>query len=187
MKRLEAIEKSYQESLSYIKSVAQENTALGRFALWLLDTDSNPYEFLPENYARGFNTAEGIESLFRTISHALSDDGEICYPVVNGIPRITFADKRDSDIRDRVLRSFEKDMDRNEIYRRASQLAAGESLFKIEFLDSLDDFVRMYQRFREDELREYFLNDVEDCGFESAIDAYSIYQEFNPEWIKDIK
>ncbi|MBY3155244.1 hypothetical protein HFO56_23255 [Rhizobium laguerreae] len=62
---------------------------------WLLNTESNPYDFLMWSDARSFESAESFSGLLHMIHHALVDDGEITFVAVNGRPMIVFANEHE--------------------------------------------------------------------------------------------
>jgi len=65
---------------------------------WLFDTDINPYGlFHDDDWAESFDSAERFSSLCNEIYHAITDDGDISYVVVNKSPRIAF--KHECDIK----------------------------------------------------------------------------------------
>lgn len=62
-----------------------------RLVQWMLETDSNPYGYLQHTWAESIKTATGFASLLANISHAIHDDGDICFVTVNGEPKIVFS------------------------------------------------------------------------------------------------
>lgn len=67
-------------------------------ANFILETDINPYSFLPFGWEGSLYTAEGAESLLSIIHHALVDDGELCWinTDIHG-PLLAFEDKYETD------------------------------------------------------------------------------------------
>lgn len=62
-----------------------------RLVQWMLETDSNPYGYLQHTWAESIKTATGFASLLAHISHAIHDDGDICFVTVNSEPKIVFS------------------------------------------------------------------------------------------------
>ena len=71
---------------------ASDVAVLGR---WLLETEANPYGFLPERWAGSVETATGLVGLLNHLDHAMVDDGDVCFPVVDGCPKIAFLSEYD--------------------------------------------------------------------------------------------
>lgn len=62
-----------------------------RLVQWMLETDSDPYGYLQHTWAESIKTATGFASLLAHISHAIHDDGDICFVTVNSEPKIVFS------------------------------------------------------------------------------------------------
>ena len=115
MRKLKEFEKAYREALKNIAAFC-DDLELGELTRWMLETDANPYAYLPEGWASALETAEGFSSLLNHIHHAVYDDGDITFVTVNGEPRIVFAHQADSDFREAVLSQQEKDLEKRPIF-----------------------------------------------------------------------
>ena len=94
MLRLKNIEEKHQTDLKEIQvCLNDECEEMRAITNLLIQTDVNPYGFLPNEWANGFDTSSGFASLLHMIYHALVDDGEISFPIVNGEPRIRFVSR----------------------------------------------------------------------------------------------
>lgn len=63
MKRFDEFKKSYEESIEVIRRMMLDKDGkppMDELVKWLLETDANPYFFLEEKWANGFDTAEGF-------------------------------------------------------------------------------------------------------------------------------
>jgi hypothetical protein len=134
---------------------------------FLLETDANPYAIFPDNGGY-MGSAENFASLLHQIYHALVDDGDICFPVVNGEPRICFVWKHEDNIKKYVLSKTEQQMERNY-----------GSEYEITFLDNVDDFISAFKAFQIADIKRCFLKDAESQGIEFAVKHYSHYKCFD--------
>ena len=103
MKRFELFDFNHQQSISeineYLTSTKDYDKETITLIGWLLETDHNPYSIFHDMYdANGMSTSNGFAGLCNCIHHALVDDGDICFPVINNHPFISFKDKYDSNI-----------------------------------------------------------------------------------------
>lgn len=103
MKKFKQFEKKYNEAIKIINSFLNGPESMKGLANWLINTDHNPYSFLPENYAAGFCSAEGFASLLHMIHHAVEDDGDICFLTIGGTPAIRFVDRHSDNLEEKVL------------------------------------------------------------------------------------
>lgn len=112
MNRLEKFKESYDDAISSINRFIEGDDSQGLAVLtkWMLETECNPYGYLPHDWAGALSYAEGFAGLLHSINHALYDDGEMCFVSVNGTPRIVFEDKYEPDFATRVLSPGEREM-----------------------------------------------------------------------------
>lgn len=103
MKRFDEFKKKYDEAIRLINRMAEEPSSIKELVNWLINTEHNPYSFLPENYAAGFCSAEGFASLLYMIHYAVEDDGDICFLMINGTPSIRFIDRYSDNLEEKVL------------------------------------------------------------------------------------
>lgn len=82
-----------------------------KLALWMLETEHNPYGYLDQGYAKYTSTAEGFEILLSMLHHALYDDGDVTFVTVNKEPKIIFWDKWDDNLKSHVLTDMQKDLE----------------------------------------------------------------------------
>lgn len=172
MLRLKTIEQNHQDSLKTIKSfLDDESPEMRAITKLLCETDVNPYSFLPHEFANGFNTSSGFESLLHMIHHALVDDGEISFPVVNGEPRIIFVSAYEHNYEDYALNETEK-------YFKQKR----GNTYNIEVCASVFDFIELFEDYNSVEVRRWFIADASRRGIDFAVEHYSCYARFNPAW-----
>ena len=93
-------DKSYREAVDHLHGVV--DTKPGDYSYehavlvkWIIETDINPYSYLPQEWASSTESAEGMSSLCHVLHHAMYDDGDISFVSVNGKPRILFVHSGD--------------------------------------------------------------------------------------------
>lgn len=101
--RFEKFKKNYDEAIETIDSLLKGPESMKELANWLVDTNHNPYGFLPEAYAAVFDSAEGFASLLSDIHHAVEDDGDICFMTIGGVPSIRFICKYSDNLKEKVV------------------------------------------------------------------------------------
>lgn len=172
--RFKKIEENYKSSLEHINKclVDTKYPELQALTKLFLETDVNPYSFLPEYFAPAFDTAGGLSSLLGTIHHALYDDGDISFPVVNGEPRIVFANLQDSDYEDAVLNETERYFKKE----RGNRYVIGQCK------DTLD-FTKRFDSFHSKQVKNWFIDTAARFGVEFSVKHYChSYSQFDPEW-----
>ena len=187
MSRFQKFEKAYNEAIDSITLMLSDEDDVGLLANWLMDTDHNPYSFLPEAWAGAMGTAEGFASLLHMIHHALVDDGDISFPVVNGEPRIAFVWKHEDNARDYILTNQEKQMDTDGRMRAWRGLNPEESMYEITWLESVSEFIEQRDLYQAAEIKRWFANDAEIHGVDFAVKHYSSYKQFDSKWIDEVK
>lgn len=113
MNRFETYKKNYDEAVASIKSKIdvdseiikqypeyKEAAVLCKFLFECTDVDLYGY-VCHKNFGSSFCTdAQAFEVLCSTIYHAIIDDGDICYPVVDDRPRIAFISRYEAELKD---------------------------------------------------------------------------------------
>lgn len=171
--KMSRLTRRHESALEYIYSCLNNSSEPEMQAITrlLLETDANPYSYLPNLWAGHLDSATDLESLLHMIHHALYDDGEISYPVVNGEPRIRFQwPDDDKDIKF-TLCSVELDY-----YQRY------QKKFRVEFCKDIFDFVNRHKEYHRTDIRSCYIHDAARHGFDFANQVYSKYAVFDPEW-----
>ena len=140
MLRLILIEKNHKEALDsitkYLISPHQEMQTITHF---LLTTDVNPYEFLPQEYAGKFDTSEGFSELLDTIFNALIDDGEISFPIINSEPHIVFISQHETNYKEYLIQKVSS----AKFYKE----------FELLFCNDVYDFINKFDTYRLNKLK----------------------------------
>jgi hypothetical protein len=177
MSRFEKFEEAYNkaiESINRFLEPGRYEPQMNELVHWMLETDANPYAYLPEEWAGSVETAEGFASLLHYIHRVLYDDGDITFVTVNDEPRIVFAHQHDEDFRDRVLTDTEKDTQR----RRGGE-------YKIQVLDiDPNEFGPLYDEFQTKDLMRCFSADAGRNGVDFAVKHYKTYKAFSESWVQ---
>ena len=188
MSRIAAFKETHQKALEYIEQCkTSDREELRILTNWLLETDSNPYALFGDD-GNWMGTAENFAGLLHTFNHALNDDGDLCFPVVNGEPRIRFVSKWDAldHPKQYVLTSQERQMDEpGTIYRQFREIPDDQSIFEISVITDVKEFITVLEASQTADLRRYFMNDAEDFGLEFAAERYQGKRLYNPEWISE--
>ncbi len=172
MLRLKNIEENHQNALKEIQDfLNDECPEMRAITKLLLETDVNPYGFLPKEFASGFNTSSGVASLLHVIHHALVDDGEISFPVVNGEPRIIFISRWEDNYEEYVLNETEKHFKRER-----------GNTYIIERCGDVFDFIEKFEEYNSNEVKRWFITESARFGINVAVELYSRYAKFDPEW-----
>lgn len=164
---------------SVIKYTEPVESAPGfsEFVNWALATQSSGYGWLPVEWGGSLGSAAGAEMLFSHIWHALYDDGDISFVVVNDAPRIVFVNRFDSDFSDKVLTQS----DRMLAERRAK--IGGETTPLVVLDCSIAEFCAIHDAYEEKCVRRAFAFEAARWGVEFAVKNASRWSFWNPDWI----
>ena len=181
--KFDRFQKAYDDAILYIqKSLEPDNFEphMHKLVQWMLETDANPYGYLPHSFAGMVETAEGFMLLIRHIHHAVYDDGEITFVKVNDQPRIVFARSDDPDFRQNVLTETEQHMEN--IENRKFRVK-----YKITVLDiEPNEFPDLYDAYETAFLKKAFARDVAINDIEFAVEQYSKYKCFSNTWVDEM-
>ena len=188
MSRFQKFENAYNDAIAAIvHHMSSNNDDMRTITNWLINTDHNPYSFLQEGWAGSMSTAEGFASLLHTIHHALVDDGDISFPVVNGEPRIAFVWRYEPDVRKYILTEQEHLLDKESRIRTIRKLKDDESLYDISWLNNVSEFIEHRDRFFIEQLKGWYANDAETHGVSFATESYKKYKQFDPLWENELE
>jgi len=172
MLRLKNIEQNHQNTMKEIQDfLNDECEEMRAITNLLLETDVNQYGFLPENFANVFETSSGFASLLHVIHHALVDDGDISFPVVNGEPRIRFVSRWEDNYEQYALNETEKHFKRER-----------GKVYNIKQCKDVFDFIEKFNAYDYNETRRCFISDAARRNIDFAVEHYSRYVSFDPNW-----
>ena len=173
MHRLKLIEENYKKAVEHINRCLTDDKypELQAITKLFMETDVNPYGFLPEHFAGGFDTAGGMSSLLGAIHHALYDDGDISFPIVNGEPRIVFLHPYEDYYEDFVLNETEKHFKKN--YSNEYEVRRCSDVF---------DFIQKFEEYHSNEVINWFITEASRRSIEFAVEHFSHYARFDPDW-----
>lgn len=182
MNKFVKFQKAYDTAIDTITSFQQPGNLepqMNELVNWMLETDANPYAYLPEAWASSTYTAEGFAGLLHHIHYAIYGDGDITFVSVYDEPRIVFANRNDADFIDRVLTLHEKQ----------SLVFSVSREYDIKILDiEPNEFGVLYDQFQKDDIKHRFLDDAsrfEDV--EWTANNYRIYKCWDESWIEEAK
>ena len=184
MTRLQEFQRNYENAMSTIRDFMSGqhdhgDRPMSALVKWMIDTEINPYGFLPEDWAGQTTTVEDFSSLLRVISHALYDDGDITFVSVNDSPRIVFENRWDIAADHKLaLSQTEKHME-----ERSNRVR-----YTVEILDiKPEEFGPLVDAYERKQLRRYFMNDADMHGLEFAVKHYESNRLWNPDWIEEFR
>ena len=169
-------ESAHREALDNINHLLNEPSEMQGLVKWMVDTDANPYGYLPHGWAGALSSAESFSSLLDYIHHAVFDDGDITFVSVNGEPRITFQNQWDDGFRDRVLTEQELEMEKRAILGRVRSYEV--AVLNIE----PNEFGDTHDAWRVKDLKRCFSIDAARHGVAFANEHYMRYKFWTPEW-----
>ncbi|MCZ7862669.1 hypothetical protein O9X98_14940 [Agrobacterium salinitolerans] len=151
--KFEIWRESFEASLEKIAGyLSDTDPGMQRLTRWLMETATNPYDFLMPSDAATFSSADLFAGLLHSIHHALVDDGEISFVAVNGRPMIVFA--AHDEIENVELRG---DVEREIAERRGTPRS-------YELLGGVEDFIFRRDRYDEHKQASFALIDARRAG-----------------------
>lgn len=179
MTKFDTFKKNYEEAVETIHRFLKKPESMKGLVHWMMETNANPYSYLPEQWAGCVNSAEGFAGLLHYIHHAVEDDGDICFVKVNGEPRIVFAHPYDKGFKDKVLTNQEKVIEKRPILGKLRELY-------IEVLSiEPNEFGKIYDEYLIKDLKRCFSIDAGMNGVEFAKKHYSEYKCWADSWIEE--
>ncbi len=176
MNRFKLFKSNYNDAIKDIKLMLMDDDPATQHILnWLIETEHNTYGiFCDAHWAHAMTTAEGFSSLAHNIHHALVDDGDICFPVINRCPKIAFVSQHDTDVMKYLLRDYEK---RSHILPEPT----------VTFLKDVFEFTKAHDEFEVADLKRCFLSDAVRFDVSFAMDHYGNKKGFNRDWIDEVE
>lgn len=180
--KFEQFQQAYNEALDTINEFlkpSDNEPQINGLVQWMLETDANPYAYLPKEWASSLYTAENFADLLNYIHHAVYDDGDITFVTVNDEPRIVFANQHEENFRDHVLNNQEKEVEKNLICGRYNN-------YDIKVLDiEPNEFGALYNTFQRDHIKRCFIRDSTRFNVEWAANLYREYHCWDENWITE--
>lgn len=167
MIRIEDLDLAHEEAIQYILK-SRNDKDIGNFTNWLMETQANYYDIFSDHW-RSFNSSIDVECFLKVVYHALVDDGDVCFPVINGVPKLIFSDRYETT--PEVIKLMFRDVD--------------VSKMKLEFLDNIDEFIEQAELYHVNTIKQCYLCDLELHGEEMANSHYSKYKCYSQEWKND--
>ena len=159
MIKIEDFKKEHSTNMKRLNEYLNDDL-MGPIAEWIMQEKGNPYVWMDPNYYNQMRTLGGFISILHNIHHALVDDGEMCFPIVEGEQQLRFMDKWD------YIRTIgEPDAWAEDIY----------------------DFIENIEIIHREWLRNAFAFEASSKGVAETIKEYvARYPDFDPSWATDI-
>lgn len=155
-----------------------DSPPMNELVRWMLETDANPYGYLPHGWAGSVSTATGFQSLLHNLHHALYDDGDVTFVTVDDQPRIVFAHQYDDGFRERVLSKQEQDLEKERF---------DNTPYDIKILNiKPNEFGPLHDAYQAAWLKQCFLHDSR-CDIEHATEHYRKYQQWSESWVEEAR
>lgn len=184
MTQFSKFQESYNKAIETIELMlvpSEYEPPIHGLVKWMLETDANPYSYLPEYWAGRVGSAEGFAGLLEYIYHAVYDDGDITFVTVDDEPRIVFAYQSEENFRNSVLTKQEQDLEKRPVFGVVRERA-------IKVIDiEPDDFPGIYKDWQIKDLQRCFAVDAARMGLDFAIKHYSEYQCYSDTWPAECK
>lgn len=178
MNTFDKFKKNYDGAIASIKTFLEPteyDPPMHELVKWMIETDANPYSYLPYYWAGCLENAQSFTSLLHMIHHALYDDGDITFVTVNGEPRIVFVWRYEDNFNNYVLSDTEKDVVKRH----------GDDCYDIKVLDiKPSEFGSLHDTYYKNWLKGCFLSDA-GRGVECAADHYRKYKLWDESWIEE--
>jgi hypothetical protein len=148
--------KSFDDAVKTIEQYTKnKNPSMQALAQWLVAWPGNGYDLFHKSAWSSslHGSAEDFSGLLSHIHHAVVDDGDICFPVINGSPKIVFASRWDLQ-------------DNLEALKHPSD--AGFK-FEVTFLGNVEEFIAARNNYDRDDARRCFVGDAVRQGFDVVL------------------
>ena len=183
--RFEKFQQSYDEAIAGIHYLLETDKEyekdVSTLVKWLMETDINPYSFLPANWAECLEDAVNFYILCRHIHHALVDDGCINFIKINDSPRISFIEHygNDEEYKNWVLTEQEKDWGENGFGPHNKKME-----YIITHLKNVNEFITAIEEYETNTLKQFVKFAVCRKNLEQ-LEHYRECSRFNEEWIEE--
>jgi hypothetical protein len=184
MKKFDDFQRVHDAAIETIKQCLNNTTdspPMNELVRWMIETDANPYSYLPHNWAHSLETATDFESLLNQLHHALYDDGDVTFVTVDGCPRIVFANQYDEGFRTRVLTKQEKELESVPIRHGGWYMHYDVQVLAIK----PNEFGKLYDRYHIAWIKQCFLTDARRGNVEWTAQHYRKYKQWDESWIEE--
>ena len=172
MRQLREFEKNYHTAVEEINEYLKiEHSEFAELTKLFLDTDANPYGFCPAGWADGFCSAQGFISLLDTVYHAMYDDGDITFFVVNDEPKFGFFpnyDLNDNNCLNETQKIFKQRGNKYEYH--AVECA---------------ERIKLFREYHAKEVKRWFIQDATRFSVDFSRKSYEGYADFDQSWATD--
>ncbi len=166
---LNKLEANHISSMNEIKKyLISSRKDMVSITTYLLNTDANPHDFLPKNIAESMNSAQGFLNFLQSLEKAIYYSKEICFPIINGVPKIAFENKTKFN---------------PEIYLQGSQNTdENQSIY---FLSNVQEFIYEHSCHQFQITKESFFHQAQMCGLKQAVEEFKSNNCFDNSWIQE--
>lgn len=160
-------QKRYLNDVEFIKQSISQDSEFGRLSLYLFTTKRNSKSIVNRGY--NVNDASSFSCLLRDIHHALVDDGEITFYLVDDEPRL----------------SCEYDFELKDCLSDEERQSGDQFDCKILNKITIDDWIKSSEEYFVNEIKSNFMFDYQ-LNPDGMIEWYKKYECFDENWIKEI-
>lgn len=168
-KLLHKIEENHISCMQEIKKYLSSNKKdLVSITTYLLNTDANPYHFLEKKWAEAIHSSSGFLNFLQTLEKAIYYSKEICFPVIDGVPKIVFQDKGKFNITEYLDTTSDTDNDK-----------------QVYFLSNIQEFIYEHSCHQFQITKEHFFHHAHMYGLDKAIEEFKEKDCFDNCWIQE--
>ncbi len=168
---LQKIEDNHISCMQEIKKYLSSNKKdLVAITTYLLNTNSNPYHFLDKKWADQIHSSAGFLNFIQTLEKAIYYSKEICFPIIDGVPKIVFQNKSNFNLKEYVDPNKDNEEDK-----------------QIYFLSNLQEFIYEHSCHQFQITKEYFFHHAQMYGLDKAIEEFKDNENYDTSWIQEYK
>lgn len=160
-------QKRHLNNVEFINKSISQDSEFGRLSLHLFTTERNSNSIINRGYNQ--RCSSSFSCLLRDIHHALVDDGEIAFYLVDNEPRL----------------SCEYDFELNDCLSDDEKRSGDQFDCKILNKITIDDWIKLSEVYFVNEIKSNFMIDYQLNP--ELIEWYKTYECFDENWIKEIK
>lgn len=166
---LEKIEENHLSCIKEIKKyLNSQKKDIAFLTKYLLSTELNPYVFLEKKWADNFYSSSGFLSFLQEIEKSIYYSKEICFPIIDGVPKIIFKNQKNFD-----STKYQEEIGDTDLNK------------KIFFLEKIEDFIYEHSCHQLQIAKEHFFHQSQIYGLEKTIQEFKEKDFFDNTWIEE--
>ncbi len=166
---LHKIEENHISCMQEIKKYLSSNKKdLVSITTYLLNTDANPYHFLEKKWAESIHSSSGFLNFLQILEKAIYYSNEICFPIVDGVPKIVLQSKKQFNINEYLDSNHDLEDD-----------------IKVYFLSNIQEFIYEHSCYQFQVTKEHFFHHAQMYGLNKAIEEFKDKDYFDNSWTQE--